>query len=77
MTPDIFLKLETIKGESKDKTHTGEIDIESFTFGLQNGGSWSLTTIACSETSNLVLKSSISLIGEGFFYHGSSFRAVN
>lgn len=41
MTPDIFLKLETIKGESKDKAHKGEIDIESFTFGLQNGGSWS------------------------------------
>ena len=41
MTPDIFLKLETIKGESKDKTHKGEIDVESFTFGLQNGGAWS------------------------------------
>ncbi|HMO67430.1 MAG TPA: type VI secretion system tube protein Hcp [Novosphingobium sp.] len=41
MTPDIFLKLETIKGESKDKSHKGEIDVESFTFGLQNGGSWS------------------------------------
>ncbi len=41
MTPDIFLKLETIKGESKDSKHKGEIDIESFSFGLQNGGSWS------------------------------------
>lgn len=40
MTPDIFLKLETIKGESKDKSHAGEIDVESFTFGLSNGGSW-------------------------------------
>jgi type VI secretion system secreted protein Hcp len=40
MTPDIFLKLDTIKGESKDSKHKGEIDIESFTFGLQNGGSW-------------------------------------
>lgn len=41
MTPDIFLKLDTIKGESKDKSHKGEIDLESFTFGLQNGGAWS------------------------------------
>lgn len=41
MTPDIFLKLDSIKGESKDDSHKGEIDIESFTFGVQNGGSWS------------------------------------
>jgi type VI secretion system secreted protein Hcp len=41
MTPDIFLKLDGIKGESKDSKHTGEIDVESFTWGLQNGGSWS------------------------------------
>ncbi len=40
MSPDIFLKLDTIKGESKDSKHKGEIDIESFTFGLSNGGSW-------------------------------------
>lgn len=38
---DMFLKLETIKGESKDDAHKGEIDIQSFTFGLQNGGAWS------------------------------------
>jgi type VI secretion system secreted protein Hcp len=40
MSPDIFLKLDTIKGESKDSKHKGEIDIASFTFGLSNGGSW-------------------------------------
>ncbi|MEZ5749064.1 MAG: type VI secretion system tube protein Hcp [Caenibius sp.] len=40
MTPDIFLKLDGIKGESKDAKHKGEIDVESFTFGLQNGGTW-------------------------------------
>ena len=40
MSPDIFLKLDTIKGESKDSKHKGEIDISSFTFGLSNGGSW-------------------------------------
>ena len=38
MTPDIFLKLDGIKGESKDSKHKGEIDVESFTWGLQNGG---------------------------------------
>jgi len=41
MTPDIFLKLDGIKGESKDKTHKGEIDIESFSWGLTNGGTMS------------------------------------
>lgn len=37
---DIFLKLTNIKGESKDSKHSGEIDIDSFTFGLTNGGAW-------------------------------------
>lgn len=41
MTPDIFLKLDGIKGESKDKSHKGEIDIESFSWGLANGGAMS------------------------------------
>jgi type VI secretion system secreted protein Hcp len=41
VTPDIFLKLDTIKGESKDDKHSGEIDVESFTFGLTNGATWS------------------------------------
>jgi type VI secretion system secreted protein Hcp len=33
-----FLKLDGIKGESIDKTHKGEIDIMSFSFGVSNGG---------------------------------------
>lgn len=39
-TADIFLKLTDIKGESKDSAHKGEIDIDSFTWGLSNGGAW-------------------------------------
>lgn len=38
MTPDIFLKLDGIKGESKDAKHKGEIALESFQWGLANGG---------------------------------------
>ena len=40
MAADIFLKLTGIKGESKDKKHAGEIDIENFSWGLHNGGDW-------------------------------------
>lgn len=40
MAGDIFLKLTGIKGESKDDKHTGEIDIENFSWGLQNSGDW-------------------------------------
>lgn len=42
MTPDIFLKLDKIKGESKDAKHSGEIDVESFSFGVSNGASFSV-----------------------------------
>ncbi len=38
MTPDIFLKLDGIKGESKDEKHKGSIAIESFQWGLQQAG---------------------------------------
>ncbi|OZA62568.1 MAG: Hcp1 family type VI secretion system effector, partial [Sphingomonadales bacterium 39-62-4] len=40
MAADIFLKLTNIKGESKDDKHKGEIDIDNFSWGLQNGGDW-------------------------------------
>ncbi|SRR6266446_6584395 len=38
---DFFLKLEGIKGESTDAKHKGEIEIESFSLGLTNTGSFS------------------------------------
>ncbi|HAF25425.1 MAG TPA: type VI secretion system tube protein Hcp, partial [Blastocatellia bacterium] len=34
MAVDMFLKLEGIKGESKDKVHKDEIHIESFSWGM-------------------------------------------
>ncbi len=41
MQGDMFLKIDGIKGESKDKTHKDTIDIESFSFGVSNGGTMS------------------------------------
>lgn len=41
MAFDAFLKLDSIPGESDDKVHKGEIEIESFSFGVQNTGSLS------------------------------------
>jgi type VI secretion system secreted protein Hcp len=39
MAVDIFLKLDGIAGESKDKTHGGEIEIMSWSWGASNAGS--------------------------------------
>ncbi len=36
---DMFLKIDGIKGESLDSAHTGEIEILSFNWGVQNIGS--------------------------------------
>ena len=36
MAFDAFLKIEGIEGESSDKTHPGEIEIESFSWGVSN-----------------------------------------
>jgi type VI secretion system secreted protein Hcp len=38
MAVDMFLKLDGIKGESKDHKHGGEIHIESFSWGLTQTG---------------------------------------
>ena len=40
MAVDMFLKLDGIKGESKDKSHKEEIHIESFSWGLTQQGSF-------------------------------------
>lgn len=40
MAVDMFLKLDGIKGESKDKKHEGEIHIESFSWGLSQQGTF-------------------------------------
>lgn len=39
MAVDYFLKVDGIEGESNDKGHKGEIDIESWSWGLSNPGS--------------------------------------
>ena len=39
MAFDAFLKLEGIEGESTDRTHKGEIEISSFSWGVSNTGS--------------------------------------
>lgn len=37
---DYFLKIDTIPGESADLKHKNEIQIESFSFGESNAGSF-------------------------------------
>lgn len=41
MAVDVFLKLGTIKGESKDSKHPGEIDVLSWSWGLSQTGTMS------------------------------------
>ena len=40
MAVDMFLKLDGIKGESKDSKHSGEIEILAWSWGLSNSGSF-------------------------------------
>ena len=39
MAVDMFLKLNGVDGESKDKTHTKDIDVLSWSWGMSNSGS--------------------------------------
>jgi len=39
MAVDMFLKLDSVKGESKDKTHKQDIDVISWSWGMSNSGS--------------------------------------
>src|SRR5271155_141355 len=39
MAVDMFLKLDGVNGESKDKVHGKEIDVLSWSWGLTNSGS--------------------------------------
>jgi type VI secretion system secreted protein Hcp len=41
---DFFLKLEGITGESQDKTHSGELELLSWAWGVSNAGSFSSGT---------------------------------
>jgi type VI secretion system secreted protein Hcp len=42
MAVDMFLKIEGIKGESRDSQYSGTIDVESFSWGASNSGSASV-----------------------------------
>lgn len=39
MAVDMFIKIGDIKGESRDKTHAGEIDVLAWSWGASNSGS--------------------------------------
>ena len=39
-----FMKLEGIEGESQDADHSGEIDVMSFSMGIQNAGTYDAGT---------------------------------
>jgi type VI secretion system secreted protein Hcp len=38
MAVDMFLKIDGIPGESSDRVHKGEIEVDSFSFGMTNAG---------------------------------------
>ena len=38
MSTDMFLKLDDIKGESQDKKHAGEIDVQAWSWGAAQMG---------------------------------------
>ena len=40
MALDIFIKIDGIKGESKDKTYKGEIDVLAWSWGMSQSGSF-------------------------------------
>ena len=39
MAMDIFIKIGTLAGESRDKTHANEIDVLAWSWGMSNSGS--------------------------------------
>jgi len=39
MAVDMFIKIDTVEGEAKDKTHKKEIDVLAWSWGLSNSGS--------------------------------------
>jgi type VI secretion system secreted protein Hcp len=39
MAMDMFIKIGDLKGESRDKTHAGEIDVLAWSWGMSNSGS--------------------------------------
>jgi type VI secretion system secreted protein Hcp len=39
MAVDMFIKIGSIEGESQDKAHKGEIDVQSWSWGMSNSGS--------------------------------------
>src|SRR5438067_340473 len=39
MAVDMFMKIDEVKGESKDKTHHGTIDVLAWSWGESNSGS--------------------------------------
>ncbi len=41
-TPDIYLKLDSVKGEAKDQKHPDWIEVMSFSFSVSNQGSGSI-----------------------------------
>ena len=56
MSVDFFLKIDGIEGESQDKTHKNEIQLESWSWGQSNTGSMGagggrVVVIGCSPRS--------------------------
>jgi type VI secretion system secreted protein Hcp len=50
--PDIFLKLEGIEGEAQDDKHKNEIEVQSFSWGVSNGGTFATASGGGSKHAN-------------------------
>src|SRR5205823_13654027 len=50
MAADIFLKVDGAEGESADAGHTGEIELQSFSFGVSQSASVSASSVGGGTT---------------------------
>jgi type VI secretion system Hcp family effector len=74
MAADMFLKIEGIKGESSDAKHPGEIEIQSFSWGVSqavtgatSGGGGRTTQRA--DISDFNVMKTMDAASSGLFYH--------
>ena len=50
---DMFLNIDPIKGESKDKTHAGEVDVLAWSWGVSVKGSKVVPNLTCAQQLSL------------------------
>ncbi len=60
MASDMFLKIDGIPGESTDKAHANEIEVLSFSWGIQQQRSGSASSGEASRPGELISRTSLS-----------------